>query len=147
MTVKKPSGRKSLRLFINIFMFKRELIYLVLDLQNQDANPLNTDMACGNIKKRKGHSKINEQVQRKLYIWITRHPRVVQSPLSNDCLKVIFYDKIEPQMVPKILLHVYVRELHNIIVGDPNDVSIKESRDEENIIIISDSTLLTLLPP
>ena len=92
------------------------------------------------------HSKINEQIKCNIYKWITRHPKVVQSPISNDFIKVIFDYQTEPQMVPKLLLQVSVRELHNILVGNPNGGGIKEARDEENNIIISDSTLWTLLP-
>ena len=98
-------------------------------------------------KKRKGHSKTNEQIKRKLYKCITCHPQVVQSPIYNDCLKVIFDDKTEPQMVPNVLLQVSVREFHNSLVSYPNDGGIKEVRDEENNIIISDSTSRTLFPP
>ena len=50
-------------------------------------------------------------------------------------------DKTEPQLVPKFLLQVSVRELHNILVSDPYDGGLKDARDEENNIIISDSTL------
>ena len=50
-------------------------------------------------------------------------------------------------MVPKVLLQVSVRELHNGLVSDSNDGGIKEARDEENNIIISNSTLRTFLPP
>ena len=55
-------------------------------------------MKVGNIlwtnkTKRKGHSKINEQFKHNLYTWITRHPQVVQSPISNDCLKVMLDDQ------------------------------------------------------
>ena len=50
-------------------------------------------------------------------------------------------------MVPKLLLQVYVIELHNSLVSDPNYGSPKEARNEENNIIISDSTLRTLFPP
>ena len=50
--------------------------------------------------KRKGHSKINEQIKCNLYTWITRHPQVVQSPISNDCLKVMLDNQTEPQLVP-----------------------------------------------
>ena len=39
------------------------------------------------------------------------------------------------------------RELHNIIVSDPNDGGMKYARDEDDKIIISDSTLRLLLPP
>ena len=44
-----------------------------------------------------------------MYAWITLHPQVVQSPISNDFLKVMFDDQTEPQLVPKLLLHVSVR--------------------------------------
>ena len=97
--------------------------------------------------KIKGHSNINEQIKRNLYIWVTRHPQVVQSPISNDCLKVLLYDQTEPQLVPKLLLQVSVRELHNSLVSDPNDGGIKDARDEDGKIIISDSTFRSLLPP
>ena len=60
-------------------------------------------------KKRKGHSRINEQIKRNMYAWITRHTQVVQSPISNDCLKVMFDDQIEPQLFPNVLLQVFVR--------------------------------------
>ena len=57
---------------------------------------------------RKRHSKINDRVKRNLYAWIKRHPQVVQSPISNDCLKVMFGDHTEPQPVPKFSLQVSV---------------------------------------
>ena len=40
-----------------------------------------------------------------------------------------------------------VRELHNILLSDPNYVGLKDARDEDGKIIISDSTLHSLLPP
>ena len=52
-----------------------------------------------------------------------------------------------PQLVPNILLQVSVRELHHFLVSDPNNGGIKGARDEENNIIISDSTFHLLLPP
>ena len=54
-------------------------------------------------EKTKRLLKINDKIKSKIYTWITRHPQVVQSPISNDCIKVIFNDQIEPQMVPKLL--------------------------------------------
>ena len=98
-------------------------------------------------QKRKGHSKINKQIKRNLYTWITCHPQVVQSPISNDCLKVVLDDNTEPQLVPKLLLQVSVRELHNSLVSDPNDGGLKDASDEDGEIIISDSTLCSLFPP
>ena len=96
--------------------------------------------------KRKGHSKINEHIKSNLYAWITRHPQVIQSPISNDCLKVIFDDHTKPQLVPKLLLQVSVRELHNILESDPNNGGLKDAREKDDNIIISDSTLHSLLP-
>ena len=40
-----------------------------------------------------------------------------------------------------------VRELHNSLVIYPNDGSLKDTRDEDDIIIISDSTFCLLLTP
>ena len=76
-----------------------------------------------------GCAKINEQIKRYLYTWITRHPQVVQSPTSNDCLKVVLDDQTEPQLVPKLLLQVSVRELHKSLVSDPNDGGPKDAKD------------------
>ena len=70
-----------------------------------------------------------------------------QSQISNDCLKVVLYDQTEPQLVPKLLLQVSVREPHNSLVSDPSDGGLKYARDEDGKIIISDSTLRSLLPP
>ena len=97
--------------------------------------------------KRKGHYKINDQIKCTLYVWITRHPQVFQSPIYNDCLKVVLDDQTEPQLVPKLLLQLSVRELQNSIVSDPNYGGLKDARDEDGRIIISDTTLHSLLPP
>ena len=59
----------------------------------------------------------------------------------------MLYDHTEPQLVPKLLLQVSVRELHNSLVSDPNDGGLKDARDEDGKSIISDSTLRSLLPP
>ena len=72
---------------------------------------------------------------------------IFQSPISNDCLKVVLYDQTEPQLVPKLLLQVSVRELHNSLVSEPNYCGLKDARDEDGKIIISDLTLRSLLPP
>ena len=116
-------------------------------LQNPDANPWKCAIAFGQEKKIKWHSKIIDQIKRNLYTWITRHPQVFQSPISNDCLKVVLYDQTETQLVPKLSLQVSFRELHNSLVSDPNDGGIKDARYEDGKSIISDSTLRSLLPP
>ena len=40
-----------------------------------------------------------------------------------------------------------VRELHNRFVSYPNNGGLKDARDEDGKMIISDSTLRSLLPP
>ena len=59
---------------------------------------------------------------------------------------MIFDDQTESQLVPKLLLPVSIIELHNILVSDPNDGGFKDARDEDDNIIIIDSTLHSLLP-
>ena len=53
----------------------------------------------------------------------------------------------EPQLFPKLLLHMSIREPHKNIVSATKDGEIKETRYEDDYIIISDSTLRSLLPP
>ena len=93
-------------------------------MQNKNTDTLKLEVACGK-KKRKGHSKRNDHIKHSIYTWITRHPQVVQSSILNDCIKLIFDDQTEPQMVPKVLIQVYVRELHTSLVSDPNDGGIQ----------------------
>ena len=97
--------------------------------------------------KRKGYSKINEQIIINLYTWITCHPQFVQSPISNDFLKVMLGDQTEPQLVLKLLLRVSIKELHNSLVIYHNDRGLKDARDDDGNIIISDSTLRSVLTP
>ena len=52
----------------------------------------------------------------------------------------MFDEQTEHQLVPKLLLQVSVRELHNILVGDPNDGGLKDAKNKDDNIIISDST-------
>ena len=144
--VKKPSARKSLCLFTNILYVKPTTAKRRFVAAKSRRKSMKV---CNSLweKKRKGHSRINEQIRRNLYTWITRHPQVVQSPISNDCLKVVLDDQTEPQLVPKLLFQLSVRELHNILVSGPNDCGLKDARYEDGNIIISDSTLRSLLPP
>ena len=82
-----------------------------------------------------------------MYACITRHTQVVKSPISNYCLKVMFDDHTEPQLVLKNLFQVSVREINNSLGSDPNYIGLKDDRDEDDNIIISDSSLRSLLSP
>ena len=70
----------------------------------------------------------------------------MQSPISNDCIKLSIDEQTGPQLVPKFLLQVPVRELHNRMVSPPEEGRTKEARYAEDKIIISDSTLRNILP-
>ena len=76
-------------------------------------------MLFSSITKRRGHKKTNEQLNKSLYNWILQHTRVVQYPIANYCLKVSISGHSEPQLVPKLLLKVSVRKLHNSMVSSP----------------------------
>ena len=53
----------------------------------------------------------------------------------------------EPQLVPKLSMQVSVRELHKNLISATKYGGLKEARDEDDNIIISDFTLRSLLPP
>ena len=75
------------------------------------------------------------------------HTQVLQSPIVNDFLKVKIDGHTEPQLVTNFLLKVYVRELDNNRVRSTIDDGLKEAREEDDNIIISDYTLYSLFPP
>ena len=82
-------------------------------------------MLLSSIPNRKGHKKINAQVKKYLYNWILQHPQVVQSPIYIGCLKVSIDGHSEPQLFPKHLLQVSVRELCNSTVIPPEEGGLK----------------------
>ena len=45
-------------------------------------------------------------------------------------------DQTEPQLVPKFLLQVSVREPHNSLLSDSNNSGLKDARDKDGKIII-----------
>ena len=93
------------------------------------------------------NSKIDEQIKKPQYNWVTHHPQVVQLPIFNYCLRVKIYGHTELQLVPKLLFQFYASKLHNNIVSNTYNGGLKEARYEYYNIIISDSTLCSLLPP
>ena len=73
------------------------------------------------------------------------NPQVAKSPIFNDCMKVKIDGHTEPKLVPKFLFQVSIRELHNNLVSDADNGGLKETRDEDDNIIISDYILCSLL--
>ena len=104
-------------------------------------------MLWSSIPKRKGHKKINAQINKYLFNWVLQHPQVVQSTIANYRLKFSIDGNSEPQLVPKLLLQVSIWELHNSTMSTPEEDGLKEARYAENNIMISDSTPRSILPP
>ena len=75
------------------------------------------------------------------------HPPVVLSQIFNYCLKVNNDGHTRLQIATKLLLQVSIREFHNILVSDPEDGGLKEARNAESEISISDSIFRSLFPP
>ena len=96
--------------------------------------------------KAKRALKISEEIGKSIYKFIINHPQVVQSPIVNDCLEVKIDGYTEPQLVPKLLLRVSVKEIHNNRVSGTKGGGQKKARDEDDNILISDSTLRSLFP-
>ena len=69
------------------------------------------------------------------------------SPILNDCLKLFIDGQVKPHLVPKLLLQVLIIELNKSIASPSEEGVLKESRDADSNIIISDSTPLNILPP
>ena len=67
-------------------------------------------------QNQRGNSKFSEEIKKSLFNRNIHHPKVVQSPIANDFLKVKNDRYTEPQLVPKLLLQVSVIELHNNLV-------------------------------
>ena len=68
---------------------------------------------------RKGHSKITESVRKALHTWVIDHPRVVNSPITNDTILVLNPDTNQKERVGKLLLEIPIRELHNDLIEPP----------------------------
>ena len=98
-------------------------------------------------QKQKWNSKINNLINKSIYNWIINHPQVVKSPIVNDYLKVEIDGHTEPQLVPNVLFHVSIRELHKKLVSATKYGGLKEAIYEDDNIIISDYELRSLLPP
>ena len=71
------------------------------------------------ILKCRFHTKIIQKVRYTLYHWILHNHQVLKSPISNDFIYVSIDGNFEKQLIPKLLLQVYVQELHNSMVSPP----------------------------
>ena len=107
--VNKPSSQKSLCVFTNILEVKKKNICRQVGAARSKRKAIKYGNTPWALKQnRKGNSKIHEQIKKPLYNWIMHHPQVLKSPIVNYCLKVKNDGQTEPQLVPKLLLHLSV---------------------------------------
>ena len=107
--VKKPSDKKSLFIFSNSFDVKKKTAKrCVVAAESKRRSMKFGNILWTNKTKLKLNSKINDLIKFNIYSWITRHPQVLQSAISNNCLKVMIDYQTEPQVVPKLLLNMSV---------------------------------------
>jgi hypothetical protein len=99
------------------------------------------------VKRRKGYSKISPEVREELLDWIANHENVISSPIAKDALLVLNSETREKEQVGKLLLEIYVRELHNSLIGKEEDGGLACARDANGNVAISDTALRYLLPP
>ena len=108
--VKKPRAKESLCMLTNILDVKSITANRRVVAAKSKHNTIKYgNKPCALKQKRKGDSKIYEQIKKSMYNCIMHHPQVVQSPIVNDCLKVKIDGHTEPQLVPKLLLQLSVR--------------------------------------
>ena len=103
---------------------------------------LPTETVFSQVVKRKGWTKVNEDLRGKVHSFNENHPNVVQSPIMNDFVSV--KDKADPTIVhkvPKLLLQVSIQELHNDLIEQLLEAS------KDGIPLVSDTKLREIMPP
>ena len=68
------------------------------------------------IKKCRGFTKITPIVRSEVNKWIINHTHVIVPPITNYCIKIQVYGKILNNSASRLLLKIYVREIHNDMV-------------------------------
>ena len=93
----------------------------------------------------KGRRKISPVVKEAVVTWIRTHENVVTSPIYNETILVNNPVSNEKQRVPKLLLEIPVRELHNLLVAPLAQGGLSQSRDTDGKIVVSDTTLRRII--
>ena len=104
------------------------------------------------VRARKGFRKVTETMRQALHQWILDHPRVVQSPIANETIKVLNLETGLKERATKLLREVSLRELHNDLIElsvekGGKGGGLPEARAEDGKILISATAMRYLLPP
>ena len=118
-TIKKTSARKSLCISTKILDTKKKTSTRQVGADKSKRKTIKSGTTpCALKPNLKVNSIINNNIKKYLYNWIMHHPQLFQSPIVNYCMKLIIDGQTIPQIVTKLLLQVYIRELHNRLVSD-----------------------------
>jgi hypothetical protein len=93
----------------------------------------------------KGKGKISPFVKTAVVNWIKSHENVVTSPIYNETILVKEPGSNEKRRMPKLLLEIPVRELHNLLVAPLDQGGLSQSRDADVKIIVSHTTLRRII--
>jgi hypothetical protein len=90
--------------------------------------------------KRKGFTKITPVVIKAVHIFVKNHDFIKPLPIMNNMLLIKNPATGEKERVPKLLLEILVRELHNDLVEAAELGDIPEVVDHNGKIVVSDSS-------
>jgi hypothetical protein len=75
--------------------------------------------------------RVNEshagEIREKLNEWILAHPHVIPSPITNDTLLIGDRNTGVTTRVPKLLIEISIRELHNDLLESPESGGLAEA--------------------
>ena len=98
-------------------------------------------MRWSSVAARRKYSKITSELKVKLHNWILRHPHVIKSPYPQDTLLWKKQDGTV-ERIPKILISISIRELHNDMLKKESDGGLEGAVDTNGNAVISDTSLL-----
>ena len=102
-------------------------------------------MRWSSVAARRKYSKITSELKVKLHNWILRHPHVIKSPYPQDTLLWKKQDGTV-ERIPKILISISIRELHNDMLKKESDGGLDGAVDTNGNAVISDTSLRDNLP-
>ena len=102
-------------------------------------------MRWSSVAARRKYSKITSELKVKLHNWILRHPHVIKSPYPQDTTLWKKQDGTV-ERIPKILISISIRELHNDVLKKASDGGLEGAVDTNGNAVISDTALRDNLP-
>ena len=91
---------------------------------------------------------VSKALIQKLVEWIRKNSNMCESPIARDTSLITDAGYGVKQIVPKILLVCFMRQLQNELIASPDDGCLLGDRHSDtNDVIISNTVLRYLAPP